>query len=319
MDTDNEHKLRRRMQRDLGRRVSDAVWGVAVRRDYVREALRDAHGDAGLPELRDFLADLLEIRDGGLRAPASTRHTTPVISRRGLQSRIEAVSRLAADHAAGDAEILRYRREFLGRDTPMSPEEAEAYLDAPEARATGVGRSGSGRAERLRYLNRHVDHDIGVAPGSPLDNLRALSERLCDSYPWRPAQAAAFVLEGLIPLATPFMLRLPYRPHEDRPWRARIVMEVDLWMPAEVVVKAYRQAQRRVLPGHNRPISPRSVDLVNFVQRLGPATWQTRLDAWNSEHSDRAFPDYRALRTAYERASRSLLTPRYRPAVADMA
>jgi len=193
-------------------------------------------------------------------------------------------------------------------------EEAEAYLDLPESiqpRRTGGSRSGP--IELLQYQNRHVFHDIHIWTGSPLDDLRKLAASLAQSYPWEPAQAAAFVLEGLIPLATPFTLHFPQTWHSTRPRRAKVVMEVELWMPAAAVLRAYRDLQRKVLPGYNRQLSRRSIALVTFVLRNRPATWQMLLDRWNNEHPNWRFPDYRRLRTAFKRAEKSLLQPRYEP------
>jgi len=233
-------------------------------------------------------------------------------------ARLEAVSRLAAEHAAGDAAVLLFRQRVLQRDTPMTAEEAEAYLDRPEARQSAIPQP-DGTMEFLRYHNGHITYDLWVWPDSPLDALRKLADTLAESYPWQPAQAAAFVLEGVIPLATPFMLGLRQPEHEGRPRRAKLTMEVDLWMPAGEVLRAYREVQRAVLPGHNRPIGPASIELVNYVKSVRAtesdrrSTWRTLLDRWNLEHPGRRYASYRSFRSAFERASRSLLFPRYRP------
>jgi hypothetical protein len=220
---------------------------------------------------------------------------------------------LAAEHAAGDEDVIRFRQRVLGRDAPMSPDEAEAYLDRPDAPQSYQSReSGPAHTEVLRYQNRHVFYDLHVWPQTPLDQLRRLALSLSQSYPWQPAQAAAFVLEGLMPRATPFLLSLPQTWHETRPRREKLVMEVDLWMPASAVLRAYRAYQRKVLPGHNRPVGPKSINLVNFVLRHRPATWQKLLDGWNTEHPDTPYPDYRRFRYAFQRAERSLLHTGYR-------
>lgn len=301
------------MERRLGRPVSPAAWAVATERTYVAEALETAYDTAGEDDLFKFLADLLRVEDDRLRTGTKRSRVAKPSARptADLSARIEAVSRLAAEHAAGDEEILRFRQRVLGRDMPMSAEEAEAYLDLPEARGTSP--SASGPTELLKYQNRHVNHDLHVLAGSPLDELRKLAESLAQSYPWEPAQAAAFVLEGLIPLATPFMLRFPQTWHETRPRRAKLVLEVELWMPAAAVLSAYRDLQRQVLRGHNRPVSRRSIDLVNFVLRHRPATWPKLLERWNNEHPNATYADYRRFRYAFERAWHSLLFPRYRP------
>ena len=206
---------------------------------------------------------------------------------------------------------MRFRQRVLGRPDPMSAEEAEAFLDRPQA-GRDIAHASDAPAGVLRYQNLRIAHEIHVWAGTPLDGLRLLADELARSYPWQPAQAAPFVLEGLIPLATPFMLRMPQSRHDGRPARARLILEVDLWMPASEVMRAYRDAQRRVLPGHNRPVSRRSIDVVNFVVQHRRATWPVRLERWNSDHPRRRFKDYRTLRTAFERAKRELLAPDYR-------
>jgi hypothetical protein len=315
MTVNNEHiALRRRMERRLGRIVSQAAWDVATEQRYVEEALEPAYGPAGEDGLFRFLTALLRVEDGGPRARVTGKsNTSEPLPRRDpdLSARVEAVSLLAAEHAAGDEEILRFRQRVLGRDTPMSPEEAEAFLDLPEAR--GMRPILPGPTELLSYQNRHMQVDLHVQAGSPLDALRRLAESLVKFYPWEPAQAAAFVLEGLVPLATPFMLRFPQTWHETRPTRAKLVMEVDLWTPASSVLRAYRDVQRHVLPGHNRPVSRRSIDLVNFVMAHRPDSWRKLLERWNTEHQRAAYPDYRRFRYAFVRARQSLLYPTYRP------
>jgi hypothetical protein len=318
--TDNAHmRLRRRMVKLLGRSISDAAWAFAREQRYVAEAL-DPDLQTAEGEFLEFLKGLLRVEDAGLRSRSRPARSTSTRSRNvsGSSARVQALSRLAGDHAAGDEEILRFRQRVLGRDTPMTSEEAEAYLELTEAREPRRRRSGlHGPSETLKYQNRHVDHDLRVWSGSPLDDLRKLAESLSRAYPWQPSQAAAFVLEGLIPRATPFMLRLPQRFGDGRPRRAKLIMEVDLWMPAAAVLRAYRQVQREVLPGHNRPVSTRSVEVVNFVMRHQPETWVNLAKRWNNEHPDQAYANYRSFRYAFDRARRSLLHPKYRPWLGD--
>jgi len=307
------------MAKRLGRSISDAAWDHAIKERRVAEALDPDHRPRAENEFVVYLNDLLRIEDAALRkhlkSPKSSFGRAP--KGRLSSARLEAVSRLAAEHAAGDEEILRFRQRVLHRDAPMAAAEAEAYLDLPQAREAGV-RLPDDALEILRYHNRHVTHDLHVWPRSPLDKLRKLAESLAQSYPWQPAQAAAFVLEGLIPLATPFMLRLPQPQHDNRPRRAKLIMEIDLWIPADEVLRAYREVQREVLPGHNRPISQGSIELVNHVMRerasqIDPQpTWQRLMDGWNTEHPSRRYANFRNFRSAFERASRSLLYPTYR-------
>lgn len=300
------------MEKRLGQRITDAVWDLAVERSYVSAALGTAH-DTGEDDLVSYLADFLRVqvgarREGSRRNAAAMFHATSP----NLGPRIEALSRLAAEDAAGDAGVLGFRRVVLHRDTPMTPEEAEAYLDAPSSRGSRRASLDAGRTEILEYQNRRLFHTLHVHPASPLDRLRKLADRLARSYPWQPAQAAAFVLEGLMPRATPFMLRLPQTGGDGRPRRVKVILEVDAWVPANDVLKAYRNVQRQVLPGHKRPVSRRSIDLVNFVLRNRPAKWPDLLLRWNNEHPTEPYADFRRMRTAFKRAENSLLRPRFR-------
>jgi hypothetical protein len=305
--------LRRRMERQLGQPVSDAAWELAEKHDYVAEALDPNLAD-GQEGLLGYLGELLRLTDRGPVHPRSRASRHPAAwSSDDLMARIKAVSRLVAEDAAGDEEILAFRHRVLGRDTPMSADEAETYLEVPEARDRRLrGLFDPGPAGVLKYQNRHISHDLHVWAGSPLDELRKLAGSLAQVYPWEPAQAAAFVLEGLIPLATPFLLHVPQTWGKGERRRARIIMEVDAWVPAATVLHAYREVQRQLLPGHNRPVSRRAVDLVNFVLQHRPATWPKLLGLWNSEHPTAGYSDYRHMRFAFERARRSLLVPRYR-------
>jgi hypothetical protein len=309
------------MSRRIGRPISNATWTLAIKEGRVAEAVDPAYGASAEDELAAYLSELLHVEAVGLgKGLRSAQSEAGPIPKGTMSSaRLEAISRLAAEHAAGDEEVLRFRQRVLRRDGPMTAEEAEAYLDLPEARQSAV-RLPDETMEVLRYHNGHITHDFHVWPDSPLDKLRKLAEKLAQSYPWQPAQAAAFVLEGLIPLATPFMLHLSQPEHAGRPRRAKLIMEVDLWMPASEVLRAYRQVQREVLPGHNRPISPDSIDLVNFVMRARASekdrlrgTWTSLLERWNTEHPRHRYANYRSFRNAFERASRSLLHPTYRP------
>ena len=304
MTSNNEDRLRTAMARRLGRAIPEVVWQLATSQGYVRDAVLAGH--AGEGGLMAFLRRQLATRDTGLTTAA--RRSSRVASgsaegRMELVARTVALSRLAAEHAAGDEAMLQFRHEVLGRLEPLSATEARQFL---EDRAPGSG-------PVLRYQNRELDWELRVVPGSTHDRLRLLGEALAASYPWEPAQATAFVLEGLVPLATPMLLHLPqHLGREPRPPRRRLVLEVDLWVPAPMVLRAYREAQRRVLPGHNRPLSRRAVDLVNFVQAARPATWPQLLTRWNAAHPTAPYADYRRMWTAYERARQALLFPRYR-------
>jgi len=141
--------------------------------------------------------------------------------------------------------------------------------------------------------------------------LRVAAERLTDRYPWHPGTAAAFILEGVTPVVRPFSVRL----HSTFPaGRATITIEADAWVPAAMILSAYRDAQRRFLPGHNRPIGRRALEQAAFVleerERVPLVTWRALAERWDETHSE-PYGDWRHFRLAFQRTRRSLLRPSY--------
>jgi hypothetical protein len=309
MSSDNAHlALRRRVQRRLGRRITDPAWELAEERYFVDEAL-DPQYDDGETKLEAFLKSLFSVEDASAPSQATARPAiTGSTYTRGLGARIRALSLEAGRLAAEDGAVLAFRIAVLHRETLMTPAEAETFLD--DARSAHVGK-GLQPLHVLAYQNRTIDWQIHVAQGSPLDRLRMLADELSRSYPWHPSQAAAFVLEGLLPLATPLLVHVPQVPPDIRPGRSRIVLEVDAWVPAASVLDAYRDIQRKLLPGHNKQIGARAIELVRFLALDPSGTWPERLRRWNSAHPDWAFPNFRNFRSAAVRARHSLL-PAYR-------
>jgi len=168
MATDNEHNsLRHRMEKRLGRSISSAAWSFAVKLRYVATAFEEVDQVTAEDELAGFLSDLLLVRDDGLRSHLAVRRvkaSPQAATSAHLGARIQAVSRLAADHASGDGEILEFRRTVLGRDTPLTSDAAEAYLDLPEARGAGLYEPSSARPlEVMDYQNARFSYIARLA------------------------------------------------------------------------------------------------------------------------------------------------------------
>src|SRR5215208_1719760 len=115
MSTNNEHSLRRRMEKRLGKPVSDVAWDIAIEERYIEAALGAAH-ETGEDDLALFLSQLLRVEIGRHR-PASSRVRRGVLHEPSpnFGPRIEAISRLAAEAAAGDPGVLRFRQHVLRR------------------------------------------------------------------------------------------------------------------------------------------------------------------------------------------------------------
>lgn len=121
-------------------------------------------------------------------------------------------------------------------------------------------RVGNSRADILYFGNpniepgpriasdRGVSLAIGTAPGTVLDWLRRLSNRLAKKYGWEPSQASAFVLTGSVPL-------LSTATHSFDRSTGRISLTVDAALTPPEVATLYRRARRDLLgsPTKGRP------------------------------------------------------------------
>ncbi len=114
----------------------------------------------------------------------------------------------------------------------------------------------------VRYLE-----EIPVEVGSVLDVLRKVSGRLAENSgrAWGEAEAARFVLTGE---AMPVVALAGHIEtfSRDEMGRGTITLTAEPWVPAETVLRYYREMQKEVLEGRdNRPLSARSLALFGFV------------------------------------------------------
>jgi hypothetical protein len=113
---------------------------------------------------------------------------------------------------------------------------------------------------------RHLE-EIPVEVGSVLDVLRKVSGRLVENsgYPWGEPEAAWFVLTGEATPVGALAGRIDTFPGEVM-WHGTITLTAETWVPAETVLRYYRQMQNDVFEGRdNRPLSARSLALFRFV------------------------------------------------------
>jgi hypothetical protein len=113
---------------------------------------------------------------------------------------------------------------------------------------------------------RHLE-EIPVEVGSVLDVLRKVSGRLAEfsARAWGEAEAAWFVLTGEATPVVALAGRIDTFPGGVM-WRGTITLTAEIWVPAETVLRYYREMQKDVLEGRdNRPLSARSLALFRFV------------------------------------------------------
>jgi hypothetical protein len=170
-----------------------------------------------------------------------------------------------------------------------------------------------------------------VYPGSVLDNLRQLSQRLVAEYGrcWDEAQAAWFVLTDE-PVA-PRAITATYKDHGNEHFiHGTITLTVEPWVPSETVVKFYQRLQIDMLERKPRAPERRNLALFKFMTRqskellLGwesqgetPALPSSRelMERWNRENPDQSYTNESRFRRDFHRASRALLSPYNKSAV----
>jgi len=153
------------------------------------------------------------------------------------------------------------------------------------------------RANHEYFSARFRDHEymkIPVYPGSVLDNLHQLSQRLVQdsSHSWEEAQAAWFVLTDEV--EAPRAITAHYDDHRGGEFIYGVItLTVEPWVPAETVVKFYQQLQMDMLGHKPRAPSRRNVAVFRFVMEQLRASlsddgaprrlsWRWLMERWNS-------------------------------------
>ena len=132
-------------------------------------------------------------------------------------------------------------------------------------------------------------------------------------YPWPKGAAAWFVLTGAEPefVRTTASVRLG-----SQFQLGQVVIKADAWVSAATVTAAFRQAQKRLLGRHNRPISERRMELFRFVNRHRDAadelpSWRQLFSDWNSQRRTWPYKNVRNFSRDYWSAARLLMFPDY--------
>jgi hypothetical protein len=120
-------------------------------------------------------------------------------------------------------------------------------------------------------------HRALVRSESVLGRLWHTAHRLLRNYPWFEQDAVWFLLTGETPYVAPMTVRHKHREHETSgPYPPvgfgyqLVALTVEPWVPAETVHKVYRDLQRRLLGGDNRPVGNKNRSLFSFVtERVG--------------------------------------------------
>jgi len=115
-------------------------------------------------------------------------------------------------------------------------------------------------------------HRALVRFNSVLDRLRKTAQQLLRDYPWFEADSVWFLLTGETPYVAPMTWRAKHRghvifdPYPSTGFGYQLVaLTVEPWVPVETVQKVYRDLQRQLLGGDNRPVGDKNRSLFSFV------------------------------------------------------
>lgn len=143
--------------------------------------------------------------------------------------------------------------------------------------------------------------------------LVGVARALARQAPWTEEDAAWFVLTGDPPPVAPILYGVQ-RQAGPGYHRAVVKLEVEPWVPQDMVLSAYRQAQAEVLPKANRAITERTAALARFAAGdAGNLTVAAAMRLWNEQHPEWAVHDRRNFQRHAREALRSIAAPPWRP------
>ncbi len=165
--------------------------------------------------------------------------------------------------------------------------------------------------ESLRPMWHVISEHVGagtfrlkkIGPGYswPDSIRRELCDRTTDLtewYPWDELGAMMFVLTNVKPEIVPIRIQAVTRERADVDagvWpllhdRTAIRMEIDPWVSADTVRRAYRAIRRGILRGVTRQLRGRALTilsfLVNHAEGVNKASWRELMAIWNQSQSD---------------------------------
>jgi hypothetical protein len=151
---------------------------------------------------------------------------------------------------------------------------------------------------------------IATRVGTPLEDLRYLSEELARRYRWQPSQATIFVLTGLTPLINEIGATIEYR--GPIPALTRIALSVDPAVSPREVAERYRELRRELRPGRSRPLSEKHTELALFAtERPEGESWLDQMTAWNQAHPAWRYEQPTNFARDARQAQRRLMEPDY--------
>lgn len=217
-------------------------------------------GEWNIPLLR-HKAEVLEYDSGADKLYIDHRATIK-IDPPGI---VKTVSYANQDKAGFDPKVIDWHWYFYGdtKDDGISPEECI-----------------------LRYKDRDgLEEEMWVWPGSVLDSLHSISSYWARVLGWKEEDMTMWLLTGEPSKWKPLEVKVRYKIGNP----LTVSFTVHPWMSADTVARNYRRIQHQLLGRDNRPLQPRSLAVLRFVEgRVRQSggerpSWARLLNEWNEQ------------------------------------
>jgi hypothetical protein len=272
--------IRKQVEEALGRSVRDGVW-----RHIDKRVLPD------LTESQTLIEDLIhEVEQAEALAdeiqPRRRPANPPRFVGRPPRGYADAVSVLVAAIAAQDDDVVAFRRRVLRGRLLDWDRVGDWIKQRPGPRAKPQARPGA-RKTYVQYSLPGIGNVLNwpAPPGSELETLAQIADRLHRNFAWDRSQATVFILTGVTPYMAP--IRTTIDPLD--PWLGaaqRIILTIDPATPEAAVIQAYREARDAIAPGQRfRSMNDKRAALAVFAfgDERQDQTWQARMAAWNRQ------------------------------------
>ena len=283
-------RLRREVQKRLGRPVSQAIWNYLDEERILSNVL-DGEDDVDL--LIGHVQRLQEVQDEGSRNPSpgflrKQRRTAGVSLWREAQSAV-----LAA--MARERNDVRTFRDGDLRGKILQPSDVDQWIIDTGTRdyePDGGWITLDKPAERIEYFkpssNEIVSRALGQHRGV-LRRLHELSQALVRDLDWLPYQATMFVLSDDVPVVT----GLRYNVEDRDPYfsLSHIVLKVNPCMTPRELAKGYADIRQRVV-GQKKPgrIGKKHARLAVYVSGIQkPELTHADMANWNRQNPQWAY------------------------------
>ena len=171
-------------------------------------------------------------------------------------------------------------------DASASPADTEPDVRIPVRSKDAEGKMHMQPTERvLRYKDRDdLNEKIWVWPGSLLDTLRLLGAHWARMLGWAEEEMTMWLLTGKLPSHPPLVPKVSYKMGYPT-----VTLAIYPWLSADTVARNYRKLQHKLFGKEHRPLRPRSLAVLRFVERRTRETgghrpsWSQLLEEWNAQ------------------------------------